>query len=260
MFGFLGRTVFATPDIASNGRVVDLWRLAIAIADALLLLFMLVGAGIVMTGSNLAAQTTAKEMLPRLVLGAGAGAVSLLLMHQMTQLSNALSQAMLGAGLDGGSISGRLMEMIGFAALSNPFLALFALAVVVLAILVLVAYVVRVAALVVLATGAPLMLATHALPQSEGLARTWWRAVFALMCVPVIQSMLIAAMFRVFLSGDGLLGIPLGNGLIDLLVIGCLLYLLYKITFLAIRYSFSAAGAGGMHRRAMNLVRVVVSA
>ncbi|MGH8308545.1 MAG: conjugal transfer protein TrbL family protein, partial [Steroidobacteraceae bacterium] len=202
VFDLLGRTVFSTPSLNANGRVVDLWRFSLGIADAGLLLFVLAGAGIVMGGSGLVSQMTAKELLPRLVLAAGAANVSLLLLGQLIGISNALSRAMLGSALDPGDVSARMINMLGTAAIANPFLALFALAVIVLGILVVIAYVVRIAALVLLATGAPLMLAGHALPQTEGVARMWWRATLAFLVAPVIQSMLLAAAFRIFLTGD----------------------------------------------------------
>ncbi len=243
VFGLLGRTVFATPPLADNPRIADLWRFSLGIADAALLLFVLAGAGIVMASGGFASQLTAKELLPRLLVAAGAANVSLLLVRQMISLSNALSEAMLGAALDPSEVSGRMMESLAAAAVTNPFLALFALAIVIIAILVLVAYVVRIAAIVILVTGAPLMLAGHSLSHTEGFARAWWRATLALLTAPVLQSMLLAATFRVFLSADGVLGLPSGGGLIDLLVIGCLLYLLFKIPFWALGTAFSGAGA-----------------
>lgn len=243
VFGFLGRTVFATPPLASNARLTELWRFSLGIADAALLLFVLAGAGIVMAGSSVTSQMTAKEILPRLLLAAGAANVSLLLVAQMISLSNAVSRAMLGAALDPAEVSGRMITMIGTAAISNPFLALFALAVVVIAVLVLIAYVVRMAVLVLLVAAAPIMLACHALPQTEGIARAWWRGTLALLAAPVLQSMLLSAAFRIFLTSDGVLGLPVGNGMINLLVVGCMLYLLYKIPFWALNAALSGAGS-----------------
>lgn len=243
VFGLLGRTVFSTPALNENARVTDLWRFGLGIADAALALFVLAGAGIVTVGSGLSSQITAKEILPRLLLAAITANVSLLLLGQMIRLSNALSQAMLGAAVDPSQVSAHMITMLGAAALGNPFLALFALGVIVLGILVVVAYVVRIAALVLLATGAPLMLTGHALPQTEGMARAWWRATLAFLAAPVIQSLLLATAFRVFLTGGGVLGLPLGSGLIDLLVVGCLLYLLYKIPFWTLNVALSGSGS-----------------
>ena len=259
VFDLLSRTVFSTPDLASNGRVVDLWRFSLGIADAALLLFVLAGAGIVMSGSSLVSQMTAKELLPRLLLAAGAANVSLLLLGQLTAFSNALALAMLGTALDPADVSARMIGMLGSAAILNPFLALLALAIVVLGVLVVIAYVVRIAVLVLLATGAPLMLAGHALPQTEGIARTWWRATLAFLVAPVIQSLLLAAAFRIFLTSGGVLGLPIGSGLIDLLVVGTLLYLLYKVPFWALNMALSGAGSRAWGR-AKSQARVAASA
>lgn len=260
VFDLLGRTVFSTPPLASNGRIVDLWRFSLGIADVSLLLFVLAGAGIVMTGGGLVTQLTAKELLPRLMLAAGAANVSMMLFGYLIEISNALSRAMLGAALDPSEVSGRMVAMLGSAAIANPFLALFALAVIVLGILVVIAYVVRIAGLVLLAAGAPLMLAGHALPQTEGVARAWWRATLAFLAAPVIQSLLLAAAFRVFLTGDGVLGLPIGSGLIDLLVVGCLLYLLYKVPFWALNAALAGAGSRAWVRAKVSAKTAAASA
>ena len=244
VFDLLGRTVFSTPMLPDNARVVELWRFSLGIADATLMLFVLAGAAIVMSGAGgFSSQLTAKELLPRLLLAAGAANISLLLLGTIINLSNALARAMLGAAFDPERASAQMSAMLASAALGNPFLALFALAVVVLGILVVIAYVVRIAALVVLTSGAPLMLVGHALPQTEGIARAWWRATLAFLVAPVIQSLLLAAAFRIFLSGGGVLGLPVGSGLIDLLVVGTLLYMLYKIPFWALNVAMSGAGS-----------------
>jgi hypothetical protein len=100
VFDFLGRTVFATPPLADNDRIAQLWGFSLAIADALLLLLLLVGAGLVTLGGGLGSQLTAKELLPRLVVAAIAANVSLLLLRKMIELSNALSAAVLGPSLE----------------------------------------------------------------------------------------------------------------------------------------------------------------
>src|SRR5918996_5871409 len=62
VFDFLGRTVFSTPPLADNDRIVQLWGFSLAIADSLLVLLFLVGAGLVTLGSGLGSQLTAKEL------------------------------------------------------------------------------------------------------------------------------------------------------------------------------------------------------
>ncbi|MGH2450486.1 MAG: hypothetical protein ACRDGE_04285, partial [Candidatus Limnocylindria bacterium] len=116
-------------------------------------------------------------------------------------------------------------------AFTNPFLALLGLVVVVLGLFVVAVLVLRIAVLVVLVAGAPLLLVCHALPQTEHLARLWWRATIAALAVPIAQALILAVALRIVLSGE-LLGLSSG-GLVDLLVVSCLLYLMFKVPLLA---------------------------
>jgi hypothetical protein len=241
VFDFLGRTVFSTPPLADNDRIVQLWGFSLAIADSLLLLLFLVGVGLVTVGGGLGSQLTAKELLPRLLVAAIAANVSLLLLRWLIELSNALSAAVLGASLEPAEVARLMIQLLANAALQNPFLALLGLAAIVLAVLVVIVYIIRVAALVVLAAGAPLLLIGHTLPQTERWARAWWRATLALLVAPVAQSLLLAAAFRVLLTSDGVLGLPIGSGFIDILVVGTLLYFLCRIPCWMLHATFSGA-------------------
>jgi hypothetical protein len=241
VFDFLGGTVFSTPAVATNDRIVQLWGISLGIADALLLLFLLFGAGLVTVSGGLSSQLTAKELLPRLLVAAIAANVSLIVLLYLTDLSNALARGVLGS-LSPSEVSRLMVRSLADAALGNPFLALLALALIAFGILVIITYVIRAAALVVLAAAAPLLLVCHALPQTEGYAQAWWRAVLALLAAPVAQSLLLAAAFRVMLTSDGVLGLPIGSGLIDILVIGTLLYFLFKVPFWMLKAAFSQAG------------------
>ncbi|MGH2693323.1 MAG: hypothetical protein ACRDJJ_00770 [Actinomycetota bacterium] len=242
VFDFLGRTVFSTPQIASNERIVGLWGISLGIADALLLLFLLFGAGLVTMGGGLTSQLTAKELLPRLVVAAIAANVSLIVLRILTDLSNSLARGVMGS-LEPTEVARLMVRILANAALGNPFLALLALALIAFGMLVIITYVIRAAALVVLVAAAPLMLVCHGLPQTEGYAQAWWRAVLALLVAPVAQSLLLAAAFRVMLTSSGVLGLPIGSGLIDILVIGTLLYFLFKVPFWMLRTAFSQAGS-----------------
>jgi hypothetical protein len=245
VFDLFSRTVFTTPDLTSQPRLVSLWKVAVGIADATLILFAISGGAIVMTNGGLGARLTAKEMLPRLLLGAAAANLSLLVVAQVTRLSNSVAEAVVGAGGDPRSVSEQMAELVS-GAFTNPFLALLGLVVVVLGLFVVAVFVLRIAALVVLVAGAPLMLVCHALPHTEHLARLWWRAVLAALLVPVAQALVLAAALRIVLSGE-LLGLSSG-GLVDLLVVSCLLYLMFKIPLLAANAVKSGSGSRSWER------------
>jgi hypothetical protein len=141
---------------------------------------------------------------------------------------------------------------------ASVFLALVALVAVVLAIVVAATYVVRVAIMVVLVAGAPLALVWHCLPQTEGVAVVWWRAFAACLATQLGQSLAVVAAARVFFTGGGwaTLGLPTSGGLVDLVVICCLLILLIKIPFWAARIALRGTG----HRRStvVSVVRSVL--
>ena len=114
-----------------------------------------------------------------------------------------------------------------------------------LAVVLAASYVLRVAVLVALTVAAPLALACHGLPQTEAVARWWWRAVAACLAIPVAQSLVLICALRVFFhhDRDRLLGLG-GARLVDLLVATCLLWLLARIPAWAARLVF--AGRPGM--------------
>ncbi|MDP9222817.1 MAG: hypothetical protein M3P18_02995 [Actinomycetota bacterium] len=245
VFDLFSRTVFSTPDLSSQARLVSLWRVALGIADAALVLFAVGGGAIVMTTGDVSAALPAKEMLPRLLTSAGAANLSLVAVSTVARVSNSVVAAVIGSGGNPRSVSQQMTKLIS-GAFANPFLSLFGLVVIVLGLLVVAVFVLRIAALVVLVGGAPLMLICHALPQTEHLARLWWRAMFAALWVPLGQALVLATALRVVLSGD-LLGLS-SNGLVDLLVVACLLYLMAKIPLLAANAVKSGSGSRGWEK------------
>ncbi len=240
VFDLFSRTVFTTPELTSQDRLLSLWRISLGIADAALILFALTGGGIVMSTGDVGTRLTAKEVLPRLLFAAVAANSSLLIVDQVTRLSNSVAGAIVGSGGDPRSVADQLAELVS-GAFNNPFLALLGLVVVVLGLFVVAVFVLRIAALVVLIAGAPLLLVCHALPHTEHLARLWWRATLAALAVPVAQALVLAAALRIVLSSD-MLGLSSG-GLVDLLVVACLLYLIFKIPLLAANAVRSGSGS-----------------
>jgi hypothetical protein len=241
--GLIGKTVLATPQVASGGRVAQLWQIALGIADALLVLFVLAGGALVMGHETVQTRYALKEVLPRLALGALVANASLALSGQMITIANALSAGLLGGGVDPAGAAERLKGFVVAAIASGGiFLIFLGLACAVVAVVLLVLYIVRAALVVVLVCAAPLMLLAHALPQTDGLARLWWRAMLAALGVQVAQALVLTAAVHVFLTPDGrgALGLGVTGSLIDLLVVLCLLWVLIRIPFWAKDLAFSA--------------------
>lgn len=109
------------------------------------------------------------------------------------------------------------------------------------------------ALLIVLVAGAPLALACHALPAIEGLAQLWWRAFAGCLGIQVGQALVLGMAVRVFFEADRgrVLGLGGSGHLVDLIVVGCLLWMLLRIPVWVSRLVFG--------RRGSTLVRVAKS-
>ncbi len=242
----LGRTLLATPDLTGQGRIAALWQLMAGTADSLLVLLVLAGGAIVMSYETLQTRTAAKDIAPRIVVAAVAANASLSVCGLAISLADSLSQAVLGGGVSAANAGTVLSELlVGSLAGGGIFLVLLGGAVAVLAIALLATYVIRLAVLVVLVVGGPLALVCHALPQTEGLARLWWRAFGGCLAVQVGQSLVLVTALRVFLGSGGQanLGVDATGGLVNLLVAACLCWVLVRIPGWVGRAVF-----GGGHR------------
>ena len=248
----LGHTLLATPNVTGRGRVGGLWRMAEGIADAFLVLFVLVGGAIVMGHETLQTRTALRDVLPRVVVAAIAVNASLGLASLCISVADSMSVAVLGQGVSAANAAVVLRQLVlGSLASGGIFVVLLGGVVAVLAVVLLATYVVRLALVVVLVVAAPIFLVCHALPQTEGLAKLWWRAFAGALGVQVAQSLVLITALRVFLAtgGPANLGIASTGGVVDLLVSACLCWVLVKIPGWVSRVVFAGRkGHGGIGR------------
>jgi hypothetical protein len=238
----VGQTLLSTPQVVSSGRVGELWTYSLGIADALLVLLIVIAGALVMGHETAQSRYALKDALPRLAFAAIVANASLALSGQLIGIANVFAFGFLAGGVDPTQASASLKQFIvGAVASGGIFLIFLGLACAVVAVILLVLYIVRAALIVVLVCAAPLMLIAHALPQTEGLARLWWRGMTAALGVQVAQAFLLATAVRVFFSSEGhsALGLSVTGSLIDLLVALCLLWLLVKVPFWAKELAFS---------------------
>jgi hypothetical protein len=242
MLDLIGKTVLATPQVAGQGEVGQIWLISLGIADGLLVLFLLAAGALLMTNETLHSRYALKDALPRIVVGAVAANASLSLSGQMISFANSLSAGFLAGGVDPAQASLQLKDFIlGAVAGSGIFVILLGLVAAALAVMLLILYIVRATVVLILIAGAPLMLITHALPQTDGLARLWWRGMTAALGVQVAQALVLATAVRVFFNSSGrqALGLSVTGNLIDLLVCLCLFWILIRIPFWAKDLAFS---------------------
>jgi hypothetical protein len=248
----LGHTLLATPNVTAQSRIGQLWQMTEGIADAFLVLFVLVGGAIVMGHETVQTRTAVKDVLPRIVFAAIAVNASLSVAGLVISTADSLSQAVLGQGVDPSQATVVLRQLVlGSLAGGGIFVVLLGGVVAVLAIVLLATYVVRLALVILLVVAAPICLVCHALPQTEGLAKLWWRAFAGTLAVQVAQSLVLITALRVFLASGGPanLGIASTGGLVDLLVSACLCWVLVKIPGWVSRVVFSGSrGHGGIGR------------
>ena len=130
---------------------------------------------------------------------------------------------MLGTGVDPQPIPQALspLRLLPSSGARDLFLVILGLIVAALALGLLVTCVGRAALVAILVAGAPLALALHALPQTNGLARLWWRALATALGVQVGQALVLVVALRVFFDADRARVLGIGtNQLADLLVSG----------------------------------------
>jgi hypothetical protein len=231
----VGDMLLASPDV-SNGRIAQVWTGVLITTNTLYVLFVLAGAVIVMGHETVQTRYSVKEIAPRLVLGAIASNASLWAISQSVSLGNALAAALTNGKLDADGVGSRLTSLIVDkiflpSGITQLFLVLLGGAVAVMGIVLLVTCLIRAAILLTLTAGAPLALACHALPQTDPLARLWWRAILGCLATQVAQALVLITCVQVFFdpNADDILGLPSGGGLVDLLLVMVLLFILIKI-------------------------------
>ncbi len=248
VLALLGRTVLSTPDV-TGGKVGLIWGITAGIANALVVLLVLAGGAVVMSHETLQTRYAAKDIAPRVVVAVIAANASLALVGLAIPAANALSEALLGNGVDPAQATAAMRQLVVTPlGAGGIFLVLLGLVAAVLAVVLLATYVIRVAMLVLLVAVAPLALIGHALPQTEGAARLWWRAICGLFAIQLGQSLVLISALKVFFTptGPGTLGLSASGGLVDVLVAVCLLWVLVRIPAWVSRAVFGAGRSWGV--------------
>lgn len=233
----LGDTLLATPSLSSLPQIGQLWQNSWQIVLAVYAILIALAGIVLMSYESLQSRYSVKEIAPRIPIGLLAAGLSLFLAGKAVDLANALSHAVMGTGANGEGAGSTLATFVLTSFVPGADLFTDIMWVVVIGVLValLLTYVVRVALTVILVAGAPLALMCHALPQTDGVARWWWRTFGGVLAIQVAQSLTLITGIRVFLNSGGLAGKGLfgdaSSGLVNLLVTLALTYILFKIPF-----------------------------
>lgn len=230
---FLADTLLATPDVTRHADIKTLWKSLLGITAGIYVLFVTAGGVTVMGYETVQTRYTVKEIAPRLLFGFAAAASSLTVMGKAIGLSNALAHAVMATDMaDAGQ--GMVERVLPFALFGAPgvqlYLLLLALVMIALVLAVLIGFLVRVAVMALLAVCAPLMLACHAHPLTDPIARLWWRALGGCLVIQVAQSVTFVLALKLFFApGATTLGIPRSDQLGTMLAGVALFWVLFKI-------------------------------
>jgi hypothetical protein len=117
---------------------------------------------------------------------------------------------------------------------------LIALVIAVLVGVLVVQFIIRLGVLIVAVGIAPIALALHGTPQTEGAAKLWWRTILGTLGTVVMQAVALHTTLTIFLNPDAnlpVLGLPGDPGAVMiLLIVVCLLWGVIKIPGLMRRY------------------------
>ncbi|MDE3111525.1 MAG: hypothetical protein KGK34_01125 [Chloroflexota bacterium] len=248
----LGQFLFQTPAFDQLPEIEAIWVVVRDIADALFVLAFL-GVGIlVMASGSLESRYSAKLLVPRLALAGVLANASLAVCGMLIALNNGLVQELLGSDPAAGALGELAGVVSGGSVLQQIIGVIVALAAAVLALLLAALYIGRDLVLLLLTVLAPLALATYALPQTDELARLWWRLYIALLYVQVVQAVLIRVGLQL-LRHTNWLGGPLSD-FTSVLLLATLLFALFKLPFAAYEFAFRQRFADGAAGRTVLVV------
>ncbi|MEU8048448.1 hypothetical protein [Micromonospora haikouensis] len=262
VFDLITGVLLTTPKVTVLPQVQALTGRSVWIVDTVFVLaFVAAGVMVMATGGNEQSRYTVKDLLPRLVVGFTASHFSQLACAQLIDLANALTGAVSDNGYDDGGAFTAIRNHLTAAQDRMVPLLFLVLAVIITGLVVTCAVQVigRFVTLLVMTSVAPLALACHALPATDGLARLWWRAYTGCLAVPVAQAFFLTAGERMLLDPAVMLpvfGLPVDpGGTLNLLVVVVLLWTTVKIPGLMARWAGQPARGANVLGAA---VRVVV--
>jgi hypothetical protein len=228
-----GDLLFATPPFDLIPEVAETWRVMRNVADALLLLGI-TAAGILVMAAGSDARYSAKILIPRLVIAGIAANASLAVCGGLIRFENAMVVSFVGT-----SGTSYLLGQFASVALGQGLTELLpialALAAAIVAILLIVVYIARDLLLLIATVLGPVALVMYALPHTEEVAQLWARAFAALLFVQVVQALLLRVALQLLQRTDWL---GASSQLISGLLLLTLLYVLFKLPFVAYHWAF----------------------
>ncbi|MEH0825972.1 MULTISPECIES: hypothetical protein [unclassified Micromonospora] len=264
LFGVISSVLLVTPNVTGLPQVQALTGRSVFVVDTVFVLAFLAAGVLTMTaGGGEESRYKVKDLLPRLIVGFVAAHFSQLWCGMLIDLANALTAALTTP--EGGSDGAlRAIKTHLTAGQDKTAALLFVVCVAIIAVLLAgtaFSVIVRFAVVLVLTAAAPLALACHALPQTDPVARLWWKSYAGVLAVPVVQGFTLYAGQWMLTDPDHLLpvlGLPVDpDGVINLFVVMVMLWTTLRVPTLMRRYV--ATGDSGRGANMLGAaVRVIV--
>ena len=247
LWDLLSSTVFVSPDVTVLPQVTTFAGTSLGVVNTAYVLAFLWVAILVMGRGTIQAQYGPGDLIPRLIIGLIGANFAIPLCSTIIQLANAVTAALTGQDITAPGSMRRLRDTTA-AALTNQngaspasfLLLLIALIIAVLVAMLVVQWIIRLGVLIVAVGIAPIALALHGTPQTEGAAKLWWRTILGTLGTVVIQAVALHTTLTIFFSPEAnlpALGMPGDPGAtMNLLVVTCLLWGVIKIPALMRRY------------------------
>jgi hypothetical protein len=262
MISAITHALLITPDVTGLPQVQALTGRSIWVVDTVFVLaFIAAGALTMVAGGDERARYTAKDLLPRCVVGFVTAHFSQLIAGKLIELANAFTTALTAQNFNGdGALNAVKTNMAAARDHTAALLFIICLAIIVFLLAATAcSVIVRFAVALVLTAVAPIALACHALPQTDPVARLWWRSYFTMLAVPVAQAFVLFAGQWMMLDTRNMLpvlGLPVDpSGVINMFVVMVLLWTTVKVPGLMRKFATSGGRSGNMFGA---VVRVVV--
>lgn len=266
LIGIITNALLITPDVTALPQVQALTGRSVIVVDVVFVLFFVAAGALTMSaGGDERSRYTVKDLVPRCIVGFVTAHFSQLWCAKLIDLANALTGALTQDDVGGdGELRPAAVTAIKthvFAARDKVSGLLFCVCAVIILILLgstAMSMITRFAVVLVLTAAAPLALACHALPQTDPVARLWWRAYGGVLAIPIAQGFTLYAGQWMLTDSSHLLfafGLPGDGGMTNLFVVMVLLWTTVKVPALMRRLLTS----GGQRPNFLGMVvRVVV--
>ncbi|MEV4465107.1 conjugal transfer protein TrbL family protein [Micromonospora echinofusca] len=264
LFGVISKALLITPNVTALPQVQALTGRSLLVVDTVFVLAFVAAGVLTMTaGGSEGSRYTVKDLIPRLIVGFVAAHFSQLWCGTLTDVANALTGALTTPSGDTDGALRTIKTHLKSGQDATPAL-LFVICLAIIAVLLAstaFSVIVRFAVLLVLTAVAPIALASHALPQTDPVARLWWKAYTGVLAVPVVQGFTLYAGQWMLTDPQHMLpalGLPVEpGGVLNLFVVMVMLWTTLRVPTLMRRY-VNAGGSGRGANMIGAAVRVIV--